>query len=147
MVGGVDVVEDAAAGHFDLRQAEVNRNRFRNVEETSVGAQREGEAIETLQDVRALVLIEQFDVNVGRYRIVLLMQTLQLVMRMLIVLLVGSRTIAYRPNILILEYKGEKPSHRPRHELYFCFYGFSSWAVCGLKTSKLNITSRRSLRE
>jgi hypothetical protein len=49
--------------------------------------------------VRALVLVEQLDVNVGRYRVVLLMMLqLHLVVRMLLLLLVvlimlvGSRT-------------------------------------------------------
>jgi len=96
VICGVDVIEDTATGHLDLRQAQIDGHRFRDVQESPVGTQGKSEAVQTLQYVRPLVLVEQLNVNVGRYRVVLLMLVqLHLVVRMLLVVLVvlvGSRT-------------------------------------------------------
>ena len=58
VVGLVHVVEDGAAGELDLGEAEVDGDGLRDVEEAAVGVEGDGEAVERLEDVRALVLLE-----------------------------------------------------------------------------------------
>lgn len=99
MIGRVNVIEDAATSHLDLRQAQVDGNSFGDVKKSAVGTERERETIQTLQDVRSLVLVEQFYVNTGRYRIRMLMlvqlhlmMCVLMVMLIVLMILMGSRT-------------------------------------------------------
>jgi len=43
-----------------LREAQVNGDSLGDVEESAVGAQGKGESVQTLENVRALMLVEQF---------------------------------------------------------------------------------------
>ena len=102
VIAGVHVVEYAAAGHLDLRQAEVDRHRLRDIEEASVGAEREREPVEALQNVRALMLVEQLNLGVVhrqpviRHQLVQWLLLLLLLMVQLIVLLVSRASFLSR---------------------------------------------------
>ena len=54
----MDVVEEAAPRELHLAQAEVDGDRLRDVEEPAVGGEGDGEPVQALEDVGALVLLE-----------------------------------------------------------------------------------------
>lgn len=113
VIASVHVIEYTAAGHLDLRQAEVDGHRLRDVKEASVGAEREREPVEALQDVRPLVLVEQLHLDVVHRQAVIrhqLVQRLLLVVQ-LIVLLVSRASCSTKT-------KSEHSNCTPRQTAY-----------------------------
>lgn len=52
------VVEDTRACHLDLTETEIDGDRLGDVQEATVLSQREGESVERLENVRALMQVE-----------------------------------------------------------------------------------------
>lgn len=94
-----------------LREAQVDWNSFRNVEESAIWAERKGEAVEALQDMSSLMLIKEFYMNASSRHprivmnmllVMLLLQVVMMIQLILIMLLLlgSSRATTLKFKIL-----------------------------------------------